>query len=362
MGIWGFRLFATLLVLGTVLSLIPTGAWYIRIWDFPRFQLAVCLLLLAIFAWALGAKFIKSPERLIWISILVIAAGGQLFHVIHFTPIWVKEVRSSQSPSETLSLLVVNLDYENNAFEPVKDEILKIDADLLILIEVDDEWNNKLEPLHKNYPYRENVVRTEGLGLCLWSKLQLDDVQTKYLVEERRPSIWARLNVGKTPVNLVAIHPTPPGLDDSTGESRRDSRTRDAELVLIAKHRDENWIVAGDFNDVAWSHTTRLFKRLSGMNDPRVGRTFMGTFHAKYPLLRFPIDQIMLSDAFTLDKLERHPITGSDHFGVLVQVGVDGPTKGVTPEPQGNDQTDANEIVEEGKEDAQKRGILEEDD
>ena len=163
--------------------------------------------------------------------------------------------------------------------------------------------------------------------------------------------------------NFIGVHPTPPGLLDSTGDARRDSRVRDAELVLIAKEiaekNDQSWVVAGDFNDVAWSHTTRLFKRISGLSDPRIGRSFMGTYYAQYPPFRCPIDHVFLSDGFSVSSLSRTRITGSDHFAVIADVAFDDPHAGSDPKPSGNDHDEANKIVDEGKEDAEERGIAE---
>jgi hypothetical protein len=68
---------------------------------------------------------------------------------------------------------------------------------------------------------------------------------------------------------------------------------RDAELVLIGREIDgasRPAVVAGDLNDVAWSSTTTLFQKISGTLDPRVGRGLYNSFHAKSPLLRFPLD------------------------------------------------------------------------
>ncbi len=101
----------------------------------------------------------------------------------------------------------------------------------------------------------------------------------------------------------------------------KDSVLRDAELSIVGdqiKDLDESCIVMGDLNDVAWSRTTRLFQRMSGLLDPRVGRHDINTFHADYPLLRWSLDHVFHSTDFALVDMQRLAHIGSDHFPVYV--------------------------------------------
>lgn len=368
MIIWTVRVFSLLLVTVTILPLASTGKWYVRWWDFPRLQLAV-LLFVTTLVWLyhlFRVQSVSSPlEPTIWVSVLTAAFLWQGSHIIPFSPIWTKEVPDSghAQVENSIKIMVANIDYEN--VKPARDVIRELDeerADILLIVENNDEWMQRLQPLRDKYPYHFDHVQDEGLGMAIWSKLPMIDRQLKHLVSERRATLWVQLEVasGQT-LNFVGVHPTPPGLLDSTGDSRRDSRVRDAELVLIAKEiaerNDESWIVAGDFNDVAWSHTTRLFKRISGLRDPRVGRSFMGTYIAQYPPCRCPIDHVFLSSGFTVANLSRKQVPGSDHFAVLATVTLDWPETGTDPQPEGDDRQDAKEIIEEGKQDAEKRGV-----
>jgi endonuclease/exonuclease/phosphatase (EEP) superfamily protein YafD len=130
---------------------------------------------------------------------------------------------------------------------------------------------------------------------------------------------------------------------------------RDAELMLVAKEVKELGevpvIVAGDFNDVAWSHTTHLFQRTGGLLDPRVGRGLMNTFDTRSRLLRYPLDHAFASEHFLLVELRRLPEIGSDHFPLFVVLDYDPDASIENEEPQSDadDEQEAEEAIDKGK-------------
>jgi endonuclease/exonuclease/phosphatase (EEP) superfamily protein YafD len=153
----------------------------------------------------------------------------------------------------------------------------------------------------------------------VFSRLPLAEHEICYLVEDDIPSIHATLELRTgDKVRAHFLHPAPPSPTENP-----ESAERDAELVIVARsvaETDQPVIVAGDLNDVAWSPTTRLFRKISGLLDPRVGREAFNTFHVDYPLLRWPLDHLFHSQHFTLRDIQRLPTIGSDHFPLLARL------------------------------------------
>jgi endonuclease/exonuclease/phosphatase (EEP) superfamily protein YafD len=171
--------------------------------------------------------------------------------------------------------------------------------------------------LGARYPYCVRNPLENTYGLHLFSRLELRDVRVRNLVTPDIPSVAARVRLrsGKE-LRLYGVHPEPPQVGNDVDE-------RDAELLLLAREvagSPHDVIVCGDLNDVAWSHTTRLFQRISGLLDPRVGRGLYPTFHADHWFARWPLDHIFHGAAFRLDRLEVLGHVGSDHFPVHVRL------------------------------------------
>ncbi len=228
----------------------------------------------------------------------------------------------------------------------------------LLLIEIDDEWRQGLEPVREDFRQWIDEIRPDGRGIALWSALPLRDHQVECIVADDRPSIHCRVTLpGGEAVRFVGLHPTPPALPKRGAKARHDSRIRDGELMLIGDRvnarPDEQWLVAGDFNDVAWSRTTRMFEKVSGLADPRAGRRMMNTFHAQYKLLRYPLDHVFVSPTFRVGHFDRVRTPGSDHFAVAIDLELAAPeADGVDERASDAEHEEAEEMVAEGVDDA----------
>lgn len=300
-------------------SLIPRDEWWFRGADFPRLQLLVLgfVALLFLVLWQTP----WTPWRQLLLILLIAALAYQLKMVLPYTFIWKKQVQQVQTEqldhSKQISLLVSNVLTPNDKYHLLIAEVEKYQPDLLLTLETDQTWQKQLAVLEKDYPYRVPVPLDNLYGMHLYSKLKLSDIEVKFILSDEIPSIHATVTLRSGhQVQLYCLHPKPPSPTEA-----KDSTLRDAELLIVGdqiKDLDESCIVMGDLNDVAWSRTTRLFQRISGLLDPRVGRKYVNTFHADYPLLRWSLDHVFHSTDFALVEMQRLPHMGSDHFPVFV--------------------------------------------
>jgi endonuclease/exonuclease/phosphatase (EEP) superfamily protein YafD len=340
---------AAVVIVGTGLSLVRARAWWVRVWDFPRLQLAV----LAVAALALGWD--RWLDRGAWMALgvlLLAALAFQLALVWRYTPLAPREVRRSRADGDggRISILMSNVLQTNRQADRLLAVVRAADPDLVLCVETDDWWCERLDALAATHPHVVRCVLSNTYGMLLYSRLPLEDVRAERLVEPDVPSAQARVRLrGGARVWLHCVHPRPP----APGESG-ESLPRDAELLVVGKRvRDatEPVIVCGDLNDVAWSRTTRLFQKVSRLVDPRKGRGPYSTFHARVPFFRWPLDHVFHSDSFRLLSLRRLPYVGSDHFPVFIALSHEPPAAAEQEAPRETsaDLEEAQETVQDGR-------------
>lgn len=336
-------------------SLIPRDEWWFRGADFPRLQ----ILFLGFVALGFLVFWQESwtTWRYVLLIFLIAAMSYQLKMVLPYTFIWkkqVKQVRDTQLDiDKQISIIVSNVLTTNQKYHLLIEQVQALKPDLLLTLETDLTWQNELSVLESDYPYRVAIPLDNLYGMHLYSRLKLEDTEIKYLLTDEIPSIHTTviLRSGQ-PVDLYCLHPKPPSPTEA-----KESTLRDAELLMVGdkiKDIDQSTIVMGDLNDVAWSRTTRLFQRISGLLDPRVGRHFINTFHADYPFFRWSLDHIFHSTDFALVKMERLPHMGSDHFPVytILQTGRVFEAIQEELEQTDDDEDEAQEKIQEGVEKA----------
>ncbi len=219
--------------------------------------------------------------------------------------------------------------------------------DVVLALEVDDWWHRRLAEVESDYAWQVVHPLDNTYGMLCYSRLELVEPEVRFLLKPDIPSLRTglRLRSGER-VTFYGLHPEPPAPAEA-----ETSLPRDAELVMVAREvveANQSAIVAGDLNDVAWSHTSRLFRRISRMLDPRVGRGMFNSFHANYWPLRWPLDHVFVTDDFLLHEIRRLPAFGSDHFPILITLSY-APRAAVTqeaPEPDAEDHAEAADKLE----------------
>jgi endonuclease/exonuclease/phosphatase (EEP) superfamily protein YafD len=352
--------FGLLLVTGTLLSLTRLTGWFARMWDFPRLQIAA----LAVAGGILEPLLASASAGAGWLdwsflALMLAVALWQASRIYSYTPLARREVRASaarRGDPNVLRIVISNVLQDNRQFDRWRGVVAAEDAEVIVAAEVDRDWAREIAAAFgETHPYSLVQPQDNCYGMALFSRLPLRDPRVEFIVQSDIPSIHATLRLRDgTEICLHCLHPRPP-----TPQEQQSSGPRDVELIVVGKRvrkqretgRTEPTIIVGDLNDVAWSRTTRLFQKLSGLLDPRRGRGFYNTFNANSRLMRFPLDHVFISREFRLVDLRVLEHVGSDHFPVSITISFEpqkqGDQKENQPGPQ--DEREAQQRLEDQK-------------
>ncbi len=309
----------SLLLLFTILPFIKKQYWVFRVCEYPRLQKFVATLIAI-----LVLLFYFSVDDILMLVILmamILNAAYLLYLITPFTKLAKVQVVQIENevPENGIRIMISNVLQDNKNYKGCLNEINLVNPDVVLLLETNLKWEKETKSLENTFPFEVKVPLENKYGMLLYSKFPLDNAAIQYMVEEDIPSIHTEITlVSGQKMQMYAVHPTPPVPNENPS-----SKERDKELLLVAELALKSKlpvIVVGDLNDVAWSDTTELFLKMSGLLDPRRGRGFFNTFHAYYPFLRFPLDHTFISVDWKLKEIKRLNNFDSDHFPMFISL------------------------------------------
>jgi len=303
--------FGILFSIVSFFPLINSPHWLFRLFDFLRLQLCAALILLLIITPFLSVS--TSIIGLLTIFLIVISIVYQLSVILPYFP---QSKNNYATSKHSIVALSINVKQNNQNYEKLIKIINRVQPDILLTMETNKKWEEKLEEIEDNYNSIVRVPKENRYGMHLYTKLPLKKSKVHYLISEEHPSIEVLLTDSKNDdFTFWGIHPPPPSPTE-----KPTSKQKDAELMKVAKFAKETntpMLVSGDFNNVCWSKASKLFSKVSNLKDARLNRGIYSTFPAYFRILGFPIDLLFHSNSITINKIKVLTSIGSDHLPLL---------------------------------------------
>lgn len=352
-----YYFFTGFAILATLLPLSQNQNWVFRVCEMARIQVALLqliLLVVSVFIIDFNTNFTVSTQAILFFSMLYNASV-----LLPFTPLYKKfSIEEMPHNSASVSMISVNVYQFNKQPERLIKLVKKQNPDILLAIETNQAWEKALDELENEYKHTIKIPQENTYGMHVYSKIPFNKYKVNYFVADDIPSVEIAMETDdKSRFKIYGIHPPPPSPTEE-----KNSKERDGELLSIAKKiQEENipTIVIGDFNNVAWAKSSRLFKKTSGMIDPRVGRGLVSTFHADYPLFRLPIDLTYHSTDIFIEELKTLKPIGSDHLPLFCKFFInktDHEQEEFSENLDSDEPEEVEEIIQEGiKEESEER-------
>lgn len=309
-------IFSVLLIILSVLPFINNQHWVFRVPEFMKIQ----LLILQGLSLVLNSVFVEK-DLLFWLinGVQIALVVYHFYVLIRYTKFYRrKNAARNENGAQVIKVISANIFQFNKKYGKFHDLIRRHKPDIFITLESNKDWEEANRTLEKDYPHTQKMTLENTYGMHLYSKIPFDRAQFHFFVADDVPSVEAHFTTteGQKFV-LFGVHPPPPSPTEE-----RTSKERDGDLLALAKKIKEKnpaSLVIGDFNTVAWSDTSILFRKTSELLDARVGRGILATFHAKYWFFRVPLDLLFHSPEIMIEKLQTLEYIGSDHFPIYCE-------------------------------------------
>lgn len=194
--------------------------------------------------------------------------------------------------------------------------IKETSPDIILLQEVNREWQTLLKPLETMYPYKAFFPRAPGGTPDLAQYWRVDSETAQSLAESGLPAMKTTLVVNGRPICLVNAHTAAPF---TTSRALRYQKQMKA-LTDYMRAIDTPAILSGDLNACIWSHPFQRLQKIPALVDVRQGLGILGTWPSFFGPLRTALDHILVSRDIKIVHAWVGPGIGSDHRPLLADL------------------------------------------
>src|SRR5690606_15047656 len=161
--------------------------WFFRTADFVRLQSLFIQLILLVLLFFSEDRFTVFT----WILLGLLAAtiSYQAFKVFPYSSL-VPRKKIERSSDGQVSILAGNVLQTNSNYHEFLGEINRFDPDLVLTMESNKDWESGLSEIEKVYRFNIKVPIENFYGMHLYSKIELQNVEVKYQIEDDKPSIF----------------------------------------------------------------------------------------------------------------------------------------------------------------------------
>lgn len=298
---WGVLIDIVLQIglLGTWIGCLARLHWFPALFDHFRWQGAViCFVALVILSFRRKWKLVAFTV----VSLLV-----------NIWPLWQTsgtlpaDVKFDGQPS--LHIISYNVLTSNTRYAETLSYLQSGDADVILLLEVNNAWIKALAPLRQSHPHGNDAAQEDNFGIALFSRLPLRDFRVTPFVDDGMPSVTAFVTAGNREIRLVGTHPLPP----SNAETARLQRAQlEAIAKVVSSTPDIPAIVMGDFNATPWSNAMQILRTQSTLDFRTPKPVWRPTWQVG-SIFAIAIDHALCTQQLFFSKRELGPDLGSDH-------------------------------------------------
>lgn len=292
--------------IGYLLCLFSNRFWLAELAVHWRLHMAVVSLLFA-------ALFLFKPRRIfaLWMLALAFAFGFPVYQALSPAP------APEGTERARIKILQFNVLYVNDEFKNSIPWIIKQNADIVVLQEINHPRAGELGELKKHYAWSRVYTndKRQAFGMAIFSNLPVTKFDYIPIGDGQNNYSRSELLIKGLKLNMYEMHTQSPVTPLLFVQ-----RNFDLAAVAEAMQKDHSpyRILVGDMNSTIYSPYLQNVMKKADLHSAQQGYNLQGTWHSILPApLRIGIDQILASKQIKVENREVGPYQGSDHLPVI---------------------------------------------